>query len=127
MIFEGDSYDTFVNGSTYFEGIGCVKSPRVISREQPLNMFYCTNWTSTLNNGTVTCQDGKFYFDGSFGGYTYFDIINGGKVKNNIYLEPGSYHAKMKAHSKEPCVSNGTCVSLEATMENGITLEEYLE
>ena len=29
----------------------------------------------------------------------------------------------MKAHSKEPCVASGTCVSLEATMENGITLD----
>lgn len=124
MVLEGDKADDILNGLIQpFHGIGCVKSPKVISREQPLNMFYCTNWTSTLNRGTVTCQDGKFYFDGSFSGYTWFDIINGGEVKNNIYLEPGSYYAKMKAHSKEPCASNGVCVSIEATMENGITMD----
>ena len=123
MIVEGDYVDNPIETNWFPQGIGCVKSPRVISREQPLNMFYCTNWTSTLNNGTVTCQDGKFYFDGSFNGYTYFDMINGGEVKNNIYLEPGRYYAKMKAYSKEPCAVSGTCVSLEATMENGITLD----
>lgn len=123
MVLEGDYTESGIETNWFPQGIGCVKSPRVISREQPLNMFYCTDWTSTLNNGTVTCQDGKFYFDGSFGGYTWFDIINGGEVKNNIYLEPGMYYAKMKAHSKEPCVVTGMCVSVEATMENGTTIE----
>lgn len=128
MILEGDYYDEVLNGNiNSFYGIGCVKSPMVVSKEEPNNLFYMKDWTSTLNGGTAYSKDGKIYFSGNFSEYTYFDMVNGGKSKNNIYLEPGKYYIKMKARTLSPAIDSGTKLGIEIICSDGSfkTLDLY--
>ena len=118
-VLQGDYFDIDTGIDEHFEGVGSIKSPMIISKEEPNNLFYMRDWTSTLNGGTAYSKDGKIHFSGNFKGYTYFDIINGGESKNNIYLEAGTYHFKTHYKSLSPAPSQGTTISIEVIMADG--------
>ena len=118
-VLQGDYFDIDTGIDEHFEGVGSVKSPMIISKEEPNNLFYMRDWTSTLNGGTAYSKDGKIHFSGNFKGYTHFDIINGGESKNNIYLEAGTYYFKTHYKSLSPAPSQGTTISIEVIMADG--------
>ena len=99
ILLEGDHYDDIISGVNYFTGIGCVKSPTIISHEDSNDLFYIKDYTCTVNGGTVYSRNGKISFSGYFWTYTNIDIINGGvwNDKPNCYYEPGTYY--LKAHT----------------------------
>ena len=100
MIVEGDYVDNPIETNWFPQGIGCVKSPTIISHEDSNNLFYIKDYTCTVNGGTVYSRNGKISFSGYFNGYTNIDIIKGGvwDDKPNCYYEPGTYY--LKAHYK---------------------------
>ena len=94
MVFEGDYYDYFINSNIpYFEGIGCVKSPMIVSQNEDgteesiittpddlelyCNYYYdrntkksspCYQDTLNLATGTVTRKNIKVKLNDVFGG-----------------------------------------------------------
>ena len=83
MVFEGDYYDYFINSNIpYFEGIGCVKSPKIISQTKNHNILPMTRIQNQNNN---TISDDR----------TFIDVTNTGRylgVKLGFYPQDvGNY------------------------------------
>lgn len=119
MVVQGDYYDDDITIGHYFEGVGTVKSPIVISKKSPENLFHLKDYTYKKNGGEFYSKDGIIGFGGNFRGYTSIDAINGGEPKDNIYLPSGTYITRIKYRLKKPCENQGTIMGLDLIECNG--------
>ena len=125
--YESDDQDGEYIQESYIEGkteiidnvMKCVKSPKIVSKEEPNNLLHMKEWSSTLSGGTAHSKDGKIYFSGLFTTMAYFDLLNGGERKNNCYFEAGTYHLTSHLKSLSPARNDEMHFGIGYTLEDG--------
>ena len=125
VVVKGDYYEDDITIRHFFEGIGCVKSPIVISKKSFKNLFYLKDYTYEKNGGKFYSKDGVIGFSGNFRGYTKIDAINGGEPKDNLYsyLPIGTYNFKLELNIKERITTMGYLLSFNFICQDGSKIQ----